>query len=248
NSVVLNWITTFEEYRSSEIFEMTDRLFSFQQTEELELGQAWDYYFPFKIRNFRTGRYDDSPFIELLKISLYRPRDFISLLDLLKKQVVENNGTEGINRKVFIEKDIFQSTFRRDYAQYLLGEVKDQLVFYHTLDDYKVFRDFFTYLDGRIQFSYDDYVLAYEKMLNSLEKRSDPNPTFFETPDIFLQFLYELNVLCYYQDTERGNRHYHWCFRDRTPTNLSPRVKTNVDYLIQFGIAKALDIGETFRQ
>lgn len=251
NAVVLNWLTAYSEYRSSELFAIVDRLLAVQQDNDLELGEAWDHYFPFSIprRSYKARQGvvadDDSPFIEFIRISFHRPRDIISALDYLKRYVIEVYGPQ---KTVFTERDINNPSFRRDYAQYLVGEIKDQLSFYHTPNEYKIFRQFFTYLNGNIEFDYDEYVTAFNKMKDTLSKDKDTIPVFFETKEKFLQFLYELNVLCYIQYTERDEPHFHWCFRDRTPTNLSPRVKTDVSYRIHYGIAKALDIGQRFNK
>lgn len=251
NSVVLNWLTTYDEYRRSELFAIVDRLLAIQQNIDLELGQAWDYYFPFKIsdRSYKarqgiTSNVDDSPFIEFIRISFHRPRDIVSALDFLKRVIIQESKQK--DKTTFTRDDIENSSFRRDYSQYLLGEIKDQLSFYHTNEEYKIFRSFFSYLDGKIEFSYEEYESAYQKMRATLDNNNIP--VFFETKEAFLQFIYELNVICYIQYTESGHPHIHWCFRDRTPTNLSPRIKTGVSYRVHYGLAKALDIGQKLKK
>lgn len=51
NSVLLNWSTTYKDYRDSSLFKVADRLLAAQQEEQLALGVAWDSYFPFHAEN-----------------------------------------------------------------------------------------------------------------------------------------------------------------------------------------------------
>lgn len=239
NAVVLDWITTYSEHRSSNIFHMADKLFSSQQLQALEIGEAWDYYFPYKSRNLMTHEIDDAAFIEFLRLSMYRPRDIISMLAILQENHIEKYGNTNL---VFREDDIKDAAFMRKYSNYLLGEVKDQLSFYHTSEDYELFLRFFTYLEGKVYFTYNDYIIAYNSLEEFISNNSVSSPVFFESPDTFLQFLYELNVLSYEEYTDRET-FIHWCFRDRTPTNLSPKVKTGENYRIHYGLAKSLNTG-----
>ena len=75
-----------------------------------------------------------------------------------------------------------------------------------------------------------------------MSKNSVSKPDFFESADIFLQFLYELNVLCYIEHAGT-EEFFSWSFRDRSPANFSPQVKTHERYEIHHGIAKSLNIG-----
>lgn len=156
NSVVLDWITTYAEYRSSDIFHLADKLFSSQQAKDINLaqGEAWDFYFPYKSEHLMTGERNDASFIEFLRLSMYRPRDIISMLAILKENFVEKHED---SEKVFTESDIKDASFMRKYSNYLLGEVKDQLSFYHTSEDYELFLRFFTYLEGKVSFNYKEY-------------------------------------------------------------------------------------------
>lgn len=53
NSVILNWKTTFPEYRKSALFKMMDMLLRAQQPTPLNEGEAWDYYFPYNASNIK---------------------------------------------------------------------------------------------------------------------------------------------------------------------------------------------------
>src|ERR1051325_1884475 len=92
NSVLLDWRTTYTEYRSSAIFRLTDKLLASQQPEALTPGDAWDYYFPFAVRNLKTRRTTDPAFIPLLRISFYRPRDIVAMLHILQTNFANDDS------------------------------------------------------------------------------------------------------------------------------------------------------------
>ena len=65
-----------------------------------------------------------------------------------------------------------------------------------------------------------------------------------DTANDFLQFLYELNVICYVEDVENHKPLIHWSFRDRCYSNFSPKVKEGVRYEIFYGLFKAVHSGK----
>jgi hypothetical protein len=228
------------------LFFLTDRLLASQQRSKLSAGQAWDYYFPYKATNLDTGQPNDSSFIDLLRLSMYRPRDIISILSILQDNFTY--AQRGRDEK-FCEKDIRSPEFMNKYSDYMLGEVKDQLSFYHTSEDYELFLKFFGYLKGKPSFSYDEYIEAYNAFDEFIKRNRIKKPVFFDTADTFLQFLYELNVLCYKERLDDANNYSNfirWSFRERSFTNLSPKVKTHVRYSVHFGLGKALNLGKRF--
>ncbi|MDO9068650.1 MAG: funZ protein, partial [Deltaproteobacteria bacterium] len=117
NSVLLSLITTYQDYKDSALFRIVDRLMSAQQEKNLALGDAWKHYFPWKAVNQRTQLREDSSFISFLRFSLYRPRDFISMLSILQNEFVRHQRPET---DMFSEKDFDSPDFRRDYSDYLL--------------------------------------------------------------------------------------------------------------------------------
>ncbi len=244
NSVVLTWNTTYTEYRTSSLFLMTDKLLSFEQPKNLTSGQTWDYYFPFDARNLISKQEFTSSFIVALRYSLYRPRDFMTILEVLRENVIEQ-GNGG--RLTFGESDFKNPAFTRKLSDYLIGEVKDQLMFYHSSEEYELFLKFFQFLNGKFLFTYQEYIESFGAFEIFLKKNSISTPSFFTTPDNFLQFLYELNVVCYIVDTH-NEPFFGWCFRDRTLSNIAPKVKTEARYEIHYGLRKALDLGRTLFQ
>jgi hypothetical protein len=243
NSVLLDWRTTYPTYRQSTIFKMADRLLSSQQETYLNLGEAWDYYFPYDPKSTYIKRNLTSPtsFIPFLKFSLYRPRDIVTMLTILQENLNEQNKTNY----VFSEKDFNHPDFKRKLSEYLLGEIKDQISFYYSTSDYELFLKFFEYLNGSYKFTYEDYVDAYLSFIKFISENEKAKPAFFETADRFLQFLYDLNILCYVEET-LDEQFMRWCFRERNFSNISPKVKTHLRYEIHYGFQKALNLGKRF--
>jgi hypothetical protein len=240
NSVLLDVITTYRDYKTSALFRIVDRLLSAQQSDGLELGKAWGYYFPWKALNLRSKKREDSSFISFLRFSLYRPRDFVSMLSILQENFIRRQIPLT---EVFSEEDFDHPDFRRSYSDYLLGEIKDHLSFYYSDKDYELFLKFFEYLDGRVRFPYDYFTSAFSKFNKFMKKNNITTPDFFASPDDFLQFLYELNVICYVEDT-KDEVYVRWCFRERTYSNISPKIKTGERYEIHYGLSKALNMGK----
>ena len=48
-------------------------------------------------------------------------------------------------------------------------------------------------------------------------------------------------------DTE-DKPYFGWCYRERTPSNISPKVKTGVRYDSHYAVMKALDLGTKFKK
>lgn len=242
NSAVLNWLTTYSEYRGSDLFSIADRLLSYQQEVELPMGIAWNYYFPYDAPNVRSEQTHKSAFVNFLRFSLYRPRDILTIMEIQKENFIEQGR---LSTDVFSENDFLIPAFTRKYSEYILGQVKDHISFYHSNEEYELFLKFFEYLNGHSRFSYDVFLEAFKAYQEYITQNVKLKPSFCETPDIFLQFLYDLNVVCYIVDTE-NERFFGWCYRDRTPSNIAPKVRTRARYDVHYGLMKALDLGKHF--
>ena len=92
----------------------------------------------------------------------------------------------------------------------------DQISFYYTATDYEFFLKFFDLLEGNTRFSYEEYFNVHEKLLNLIRTTDKPIPRFMDTANDFLQFLYEINVICYVEDVENHKPFIHRSFRDRS--------------------------------
>lgn len=249
NSVLLNWLTEYSNHRESGLFEIADQILKNSQDSnalsDYSVGKSWDYYFPWNTKNYDSpDKYRDknTSFIYFLRNSYYRPRDIITMLIQLQESIINKES------KVFEYKDIENSTFMRDYSSYLLGEIKDQLLFYYSQEEYELFLKFFEYLNGSTRFSYEEYISAFQKLDNYIETINVNKPRFMSSANEFLQFLYELNIICFKQRfVDEDRYHFHWCFRDRSYSNISPKVMTNVEYEIFYGLAKSLNLGQKFQ-
>ena len=240
NAVLLDWKTTYPNYRDSEIFHLIDRMLQVQQDHEISSGLSWDHYFPFDSYTEDVDRPFPTSFISFLRFSLYRPRDIITMMSILKDLFVEQKRS---NTQFFTVEDFDDPEFRRRYSEYLLGEVKDHLSFYYAEDDYDAFLKFFEFLKGKYKFDYREFTSAFAKYSDFFNRNRIERPKFCETHDTFLQFLYDLNILCFIEDTD-NELFISWCHRDRSPSNISPKVKTHRRYQIHYGITKALNLGK----
>lgn len=245
NSVFLNWSTTYKDYRTSTLFAVADRLLSAQQDENLPAGKAWDYYFPFHAENVRASEVNKenevNSFLAFLRFCYYRPRDINAMIGTMQS-VVSGRGSVP-----YITADDFNDpSFRDAHADYLLGELRDQLLFYYSQEEFDLFVQFFSHLGGRNKFSYAQFSKAVGEFISECAQSGKSIPPFFESVEVFLQFLYEQNVICYIEtdaSDERSERFIRWCFRERTSSNLAPKVRMNVDYEVFYGLTKALNVG-----
>lgn len=240
NSVFLDWRTEYNNHRTSDLFHVIDHLLSSQQQGGLTAGAAWDHYFPWDAPNVFEAFATKTSFLSFLRWSYYRPRDIITMLVILQDIAREQNDTKDH----FTYQRFDNPTFRRRYSDYLLGEIKDHLTFYFGSDEYEVFLKFFEFLNGKVSFTFDEYVMAYNRFKQSALEGTERVPKFMASSATFLQFLYDLNVISYIEKPEYDKRYVRWCFRERSYANISPKVKEGVTYEIFYGLSKALNVGQ----
>ena len=241
NSVFLDWRTTYPSYRTSSLFKLIDTMLSVQQLDKnMQQGDAWDYYFPWTSKTTSSEREYDPSFYKFLRLSYSRPRDIVTMVQILQE---EFNSKLGSSKAVFTEQLFNSYEFQNKYSEYLMGGIKDQLSFYYNNADYDMFLKFFNFLDGKNVFSYDEYIQTYEKFTDFVLNNHTDVPEFVENPDIFLQFLFDVNIICYKEEFEY-EPFYWWCYRERSPSKISPKVKIGETYLIHFGLHKALNVGK----
>ncbi len=70
------------------------------------------------------------------------------------------------------------------------------------------------------------------------------------TPEDFLQFLYDHNVICYieYAEDAHDEKFIRWCFHERNSSNINPKVQLNRDYELHYGLSTALNMGKELRR
>lgn len=230
NSVLLDWSTTESAAESSHLFEVSGKYFSSQQSGAITPHEAWAHYFG-----------DVSPFKRLLRLSFHKPRDiltFIRQLRLLHK----SRGRGGHDK--FDRGMISDGEFTRKAADYLLGEVRDYSSFYMGGADFSAYIKFFQYLNGRSVFSMDDFEVAFDKFSVWLRGES-ATKKFATDSEALLQFFYDVNIIGYREPAaDLSETFVHWSFRERSLNNLTPKVKSSGQLVINPGIAKALEIGK----
>jgi hypothetical protein len=249
NGIVLDWRTTYQDYRGSRIFQMVDGLLGKQQPDgPFPLGDAWRHYFPFETPNLWLAERTDDPFIGFLRYSFYRPRDIISYLLIMQDYVKLHEPI----KVVFTERSL--KNCQAAYSNYLLGEVKDHLSFYYSGADFDEFTNFFQFLKGESRFNWDYFVRTYNDYRNKLSDSEITLAALKDGPDALLQFLYSLNVVGYDERTNGEEDVFvHWCFRDRSPVTLNPKAipglnfQTRGAYFIHPGLTRALRVGSASR-
>lgn len=248
NSVLLDWRCNYKFFDSSTLFKATNRLLSCQQNPDIKQGpgDAWHHYFQFKIYNrTATGenKYTDDPFINFLRHSFYKPRDVVQYLQIMRSRWVQigyGDYTE-FSHHVFGDKII-----QKNYSDYLLGEIKNALRFYYRSDDFELLLKFFSLLENGVDkmhgsFSYESFLKSFSEFEKWVAQNPQDVPVLFENADALLQFLYELNVICFRM--EKPGAKYpetKWCFRERSFTNIRPKVNSNCDYEFHTGVARAI--------
>jgi hypothetical protein len=242
NSVYLSWLTGYENYRNSQIFFLVDKLFSSQQMEKHEIGKTWDYYNSWVQKSTNpTKRDEDDAFISILRDTYYRPRDLIMACKIMQEHHNEYHNKDK-DADHFKSENFLSNLSQNKYSDYILGTIKDQLLFYYTTSDYNEFLAFFTYLNRKSDFSYDEYLAAFENYEKYLIEKSKSIPRFVDSAEEFLQFLYENNILSYYEYNENEKILFSWCYRERKISNIEPRVKLHINYRIHYGLLKALGL------
>jgi hypothetical protein len=222
-----------------------DGILAKQQNDVVpSLGQAWRHYFPFELPNLWVAEKTDNPFIGLLRYSFYRPRDIISYMLLMQDYVKLHEPTKA---------SFTERSFRgcqAAYSDYLLGEVKDHLSFYYSNADFDELTGFFQFVKGRNRFNWPAFESAYTEYRKTIQKNGITLSALKEGPESFIQFLYSLNIIAYDERSEdQEDVFVHWCFRDRTPVRLNPKVLVGLNYesrpayFVHPGLARALKLG-----
>lgn len=240
NSVYLDWRTTYPEHRSSLLFSLGDRLLAYQQEkcDNYKIGDVWDHYLPWDSQSTNYNRESDSPFIRFLRLSYSRPRDIVTIL-IIFQDIIKQKGLE-IDE---MPKNIFDSyEFKNLFSEYLMGGIKDQLSFYYSNEDYELLLHFLSLFKGHCEFDYSYFKKSYMDFSNYVLEKANELPEFIDSPEMFLQFLYESNVICYIENIG-PEPNFRWCYRERNISNISPKVEFDRNYRFHYGLIKALNLG-----
>lgn len=147
------------------------------------------------------------------------------------------------NESKFIFQVYNSDLFQNQYSEYFLSSLKDQLSFYYSDDDFKLFIKFFDYF-SEPQFSFEDYHKAYDKFVDEIldNKQIKDIPKFFEDPKEFLQLLYDSNIIT---AIENCGEYFHFSYREKSISNIAPEVpfNNNISYRFHYGLYKKTKLG-----
>lgn len=236
NSVLLDWRTTYENYRTSALFRFCNNLLAYNN-EGLQNSEYWDYYFPWftDSTNQQKREHDDS-FINCLRLSLSRPRDFVSIMKAIQNRcdpMCETSDLENFN----------SNETQNEISNYYVDEARDWCLHSFSTNAFSTVLFFFQFLNGKSRFTYAEYWTAFNDYIQQV---SDKNMELFDEileADDFLQLLFDLNMICYYDKTLYGKSFSRFCYREREIYHLEPKVKTNASYGVHYSLLKALNLG-----
>ncbi len=235
NSVFLEWRTTYLTYTTSYLYQMANKLLSYDQSEQ-RIANLWDTYFDWKIPSPNQTREYDTAFIEFLKISLSRPRDIHRIL-MLQQELMKR---EGLSEEHTFSYNIYKSNeFQNRYSEYFLSSLKDQLAFYYSDTEFKYLKKFFELIPGR-SFTYSEYIEAFDRYIDYICDSTTDFPQFMEGPKEFLQFLYDCNMIVAIEELGENDRTFHFSYREKSSTNITPEVPIdeNISYRFHYGLYK----------
>lgn len=235
NTVFLDWATTEGEYDGSELYKLSGKYFSTQQTNDVTPSEAWAHYYD-------DGRSGGSVFRRLLKTTFQKPRDVLTFIRISRAMAIRRG--QG-NSSVF-SKDLATSpAFTREFSDYLLGEVRNYAAFYMTQEDFGRYVKFFQYLDGKNRFTMAEFQNAYEQFKAWAKGESIKATDYLRDSEALLQFFYDVNVIGYSEASATDSEtFFHWSYRERSLNNIAPKVKTTGLLILNQGISKVLDIGK----
>tara|TARA_R100001369_G_C3312879_1_gene167644 strand:+ start:746 stop:2014 length:1269 start_codon:yes stop_codon:yes gene_type:complete len=235
NAVILSWDTTYKYHRQSDIFHLTDNFLGKQSGIEFSKGAAWDHYVSKNVLHKTLRDPNDSvnrSFIEFLRVSWFRPRDIIRALHICQSQ---NDCSEIVTEEGFRKS-------HKLFSDYLYGEVKDFSRFYFSDDTFDLIERFFSEIQRLDIITYDNLLKSHATFLEKVKRGPskhalDPR---VEDPDEFLQILYSSNILCWRAQNEFGGVDDYWAFRERSATQLDPKVGLYQEYAVHYGLRRAL--------
>ena len=240
NSVLLDWRTTYQNYKSSPLFQLCNNLLEYNNP--IENGQsAWDYYFPWFTDSTNIEKRDyDSSFINCLRYSLSRPRDMISIM-----KAIQNQNRKAASGDVSTLQDFKNDDTENEISNYYIDEAKDWCLHKFSDQEFITLTFFFQFLDGKSKFDYQEYLTAFDAYQQQVGDRK--MGLFEEILDAndFLQLLYDLNMICYYEKDRQGRDLFRFCYREREIYNLSPKVKIDSIYGVHYALLRALNLGWT---
>ena len=140
-----------------------------------------------------------------------------------------------------------QNDTQNEISSYYIDEARDWCLHSFSSEAFETVLFFFQFLNGKSKFTYAEFKAAYGEYIQQV---SDKNMELFDEildMDEFLQLLFELNMICYYDKTADGKSFFRFCYREREIYQLEPKVKIEVDYGVHYALLKALNLGRNSR-
>lgn len=238
NTVFLEWATNENEYLDSRLFAAGGRFFSMQNGKEAAPAEAWNHY-------YQDAASDGATFKRLLKLTFQKPRDILTFIRLTREMTVKSGGGGATQFPIDI---LNHSAFTRKFSEYLLGETKNYAAFYMTQIDFQNYLKFFQYLNGKQRFTFEEFGAAYADFAKWAAGENFKSKEYLRDAEALLQFFYDVNIIGYTETLADGREtYYHWSYRERSLIDIAPKVKSSATLLINPGVAKALDIGKSFK-
>ncbi|MBK8631839.1 MAG: funZ protein [Sphingomonadales bacterium] len=238
NGVNLDWMTTYDNFKNSPIFKLVcGTLKNQQDSGNLTALGVWNHYFPYETDNMRVSEKQDDPFVAFLRYSFYRPRDIVQYMQFMQDYVKQNES----NTSTFSKESFYRC--QSMFSDYLLGEVKDYLNFYHPTSDFDDLVGFFSEWGGEKEIGWIDFQSAFHRYRTGLGNKNITIKELTSSPEDLLQLLYSLNIIGYIEPASQGKGFAHYCFRDRTPVKLRPKVRYGFTYPVHPGLQRALLVG-----
>lgn len=178
-------------------------------------------------------------FVEFLYNSFNRPRDLVAFLDIVR--ITMNQESRG--DEIHVDPRIFNNPIlRQKYAEYLKTELKDAISFYYSVNDFDIMEKFFEFLSeeiDRFEFSHGSYEKAFFRLKKYISDSQIKASSIYDTPDGFLQFLYEQNIV---GAITQGAKTIitQFAMSVRNSSTLRPRVPSAEKYRLHGGVARAL--------
>lgn len=238
NAVFLDWRTTYTEYKNSKLYQVSKKIFEYQQEAD---GDVWEKYLPWQLPSTSNKREYDTSFMEFLRISLSRPRDILVILQILKDQMLD----EGLGDNVSFSQKVYNSDqFQNAYSEFFMSSLKDQLSFYYSVDDFNHFVKFFDYFEY-CDFTFEDYNANYNKFVDYILSNAEEIPEFVDDSKRFLQLLYDCNIIAAIENRNDGSVYFHFSYREKNLSNIEPKVPidNNISYRFHYGLYKKVKFG-----
>lgn len=239
NAVYLDWGTTYQEYKTSFLYEIGLKLLSYKQPYPVS-GDIWEEYFDWKIPSTSMERDFDTAFMAFLKISLSRPRDILVILQYLQRKM----NRDGLGGKLKFCQSCFESDeFQNNYSTYFVSSLKDQLSFYYSSNEFELFLKFFDFFDDT-DFSYEEYKMIYQKFCDYICENAQDIPDFVDNEKELLQLLYDCNIITALE--KKGDyQYFHFSYREKNSANIAPKVPVgeNITYRFHYGMYKRARLG-----